>query len=199
MQVIDNASGGVGEGMQAEQGDRCTGISGASLSLSLSLCSQSFSAENGAQNDDLAGWRRASERGFCRSSAKAGPQLRPEGLDLLPAEESRLPSRLRDSISWPAGRTSGSCAAPTRAGSVGPERRGLSHAWPRRPLFSSRPSRAEVCSSVVGPTPSGLWRSRRPRRVLPHAPVVVSAERRGSTDPGSRRSPIYVSRLGGGC
>jgi hypothetical protein len=91
------------------------------------------------------------------------------------------------------------CVYFSRVGVVGPSAAVPSpNPGSRRPLLSSRP--AGFSSSVVGPSPSGLWRSRRLRRVLQHAPVaVVRAERRGPIDPGPRRSPTYVSLAGGGC
>jgi AcrR family transcriptional regulator/DNA-binding MarR family transcriptional regulator len=56
----------------------------------------------------------AAARELSRPISKAGPRTLPEGLGLLPADKSRHPSRLRDLISGPAGRTSGSRAGRAR-------------------------------------------------------------------------------------
>jgi hypothetical protein len=213
---------------------RCVSTADSSLSLSLSLSAPdllgpepSFSAEKGAL---LAGLRRAPGRGIChvwRRPLAVSP-CADVRVDISLVRPPHTPWRAFEEVP---------SRAPTRDGSVGPMRRGLSHAWPRRPLFSSRPagvcsssagpggflsagptSRAYpprenpdllgrvggrspgVCSSVVGPSPTGSWRSRRLRRVLQHAPVVVaSAERRDLVDPGSRRSPTSPRLAGGGC
>ena len=50
---------------------RCVSSADTSLSLSLSLCSQFLSAENGAQAHLLAGSDRALGRGFSRSRGAA--------------------------------------------------------------------------------------------------------------------------------
>jgi len=101
-----------------------------------------------------------------------------------PAQLGRAPHN-----PWSSSEEAPSRAYFPRAGVVGPKRRGLvPNPGPRRSLcLSSR--LAGVCSSVMCPSPTGLWRSRSPRRVLQYAPVVVPAERRDPIfDPGSRRS-----------
>jgi hypothetical protein len=111
-------------------------------------------------------------------------------LSLSAAAEKRLCCADSELLA-PSGRSP--WGGPSRAPACGPP---AARAPRGRFFLSSR--LAGVCSSVTCPSPTGLWCSRRPRRVLQHAPVVVRAERRGPTDPGSRRSPIYVSCLGGG-
>jgi hypothetical protein len=208
---------------------RCVSVADTSLSLSLSLSTPnlsglepSFGAENGAPDHLLVGPRRASGCGICRSRRR--PLAVSPWADVRVIELACSPNPWGTSEEVPS-------RAPTRAGFVGPRRRGLFHAWPRRPLLSGvstefavlakrvrfaisvkqvrisgrpispakRAGRDETSgscagSSVVGPSPTGLWRSRRLRRVLQHAPVavVVSAERRDLTHAGSRRSPICV-------
>jgi len=143
---------------------RCVSTADSSLSLSLSLCSQFLSAENGAPTGFLAGLRRVFGRGFCRSVlvcrlGNAGP----------------APSRLRDSVSFSIGVGRGSfprvyrskgnlrilrrferrcyCPSPvvafeeaplrfpTRAGAGSAERRGLAPMGPRRSPFFGVSSR----------------------------------------------------------
>jgi AcrR family transcriptional regulator/DNA-binding MarR family transcriptional regulator len=55
--------------------------------------------------------RTAATRELAHPISQAGPRTLPEGLGLLPADKYRPPSRPRDLISGPAGRTSGSRAA----------------------------------------------------------------------------------------
>ena len=77
------------------------------LSLSLSLCSQLFSAENGASTDFLSGLRRASERGFSSSCVRR----------VLVERRCLCPSPVVALEEAPV-------RVPTRAGAVRPGRRG---------------------------------------------------------------------------
>src|SRR5271170_4100550 len=89
------------------------------LSLSLSLCSQSPSAETGASTHLLAGSSHAPERGFCaarrRPTITAAPfacaRVCITSLVVLPITPGVRPRRLRSRVYFP------------RAGSVGPKRR----------------------------------------------------------------------------
>ena len=156
------------------------------LSLSLSLCSQFLSAENGASTDFLAGRCRAFGCGFSH--------VRRRPLPAAPLSGARVDNNLGRPPHNPWGMSEEvPSRVPSRVGSVvGPMCRGLvPNRGPRHALLVIPACRRLVeCHGSLSPT--GLWRSRRPRRVLQHAPVVVSAERRGPIDPG-RGAPRFVS------
>jgi hypothetical protein len=95
------------------------------LSLSLSLCSQLFSAENGASTDFLAGLRRASERGFSSSCVRR----------VLVERRCLCPSPVVALEEAPV-------RVPTRAGAVRPGRRG-----PIGPGSRRSPSTTATCAA----------------------------------------------------
>ena len=122
------------------------------LSLSLSLCSQLFSAENGAPTDFLAGRRRARGCGFCRSVlvcrlGKAGPDF----LSIGPAQRVyRLKGNLRilrrferrcHCPSLVVAFEEAPVRVPSRAGVVCAERRGLIGPGSRRSPSLTRAKR----------------------------------------------------------
>jgi len=192
---------------------RCVSTADSSLSLSLSLCSWLSSAENGSSTGLLAGHRRAFERGFRTAWRRPLTTAAPLACARASNELGRAPHN-----PWSASEEALSCV-PSRAGVVAHNRRGpVPNPGPRRSLlfgsparrgllerrvpmfpvgvvaFEEVPSRTPMRAGVVSgerPGPSDLG-SRRlvvsSRRVLQHAPVVAHAERRGPTDPGSRRS-----------
>ena len=133
---------------------RCVSTADSSLSLSLSLCSQLFSAENGSNTHLLAGRRRVSERGFCAAWRR-----------LLPAAPLAC-ARVANSLGcppdspWEASEVVPS-RVPSRGGSVGPERRGpvpnpgsrrspLCVCWVGRGVLMASSARSVVAPGVRG-------------------------------------------------
>ena len=135
-----------------------------SLSLSLSLCSGCSSAANGAHTDLLAASRRAPERGFSAAWRSPLASLACARVFVLAPSGWRGASRSRTQGAWRAAHASdrgrrdappivvlnlgcppynpwriseeAPSRVPSRAGSVGPKRRGLlPNRRPRRSLF----------------------------------------------------------------
>jgi hypothetical protein len=116
---------------------RCVSVADTSLSLSLSLSAPNLSglepssgAFRGAYLDLLDGPGRACERGFCHvrrgSTATHTEPLAGAEVDISLGCSPHNPWRTSEEVP---------SRAPTRAGFVAPKRRGLFHAWPRRPFF----------------------------------------------------------------
>jgi len=156
---------------------RCVSTADSSLSLSLSLCSQLFSAENGSSTHLLAGRRRVSERGF-RSAWRR----------LLPAAPfacARVDHSLGRPLSnpWRASEEVPS-RVPSRVGSVvGPMCRGLvPNPGPRHALFIVVSAKqVRIFSRPIVP----LQRAGREKTSGSCAGPVPN--------PGPRRSPLFVS------
>jgi hypothetical protein len=164
-----------------------------SLSLSLSLCSQSSDAKNGSDTDLLAGSDHALRRGFSAARRRPATAVAPFACACVSNSLGRAPHNPGS-----ASEEAPSRAYFPRAGAVGPSAAvPTPNPGPRRAPSSSRLT--GVCSSVICPSPTGLWRSRRLRRVLPHAPVVVPVGRRGLSRVAA--APLYLCPLVlvGGC
>ena len=169
------------------------------LSLSLSLCSQFASAQNGALHDLLAGPSCASERGF---RAVCHRPL---------AAPGAVPSRLHASLACACVDHSLGCPpynpwriseeapsrVPSRAGSVGPKRRG--------PFPNRGPRRSLLATSVQGEVlERGLFERHVPlvpigvvafEEAPSRAPTRAGYSGRRGPDLGPRHSPIAGARF----
>jgi hypothetical protein len=141
---------------------RCVSTAEASLSLSLSLCSQFSCAKSGAFQGLLAGRRRACERGVWSFSPARG-----------------LFERRRHSPSPVAALEEAPSRVPTRAGARSAERRGSYHAGSRRSSCVAVSVKQVRISSRSTPRSGHIDREE------------TSGSCAGSYHAGSRRSPSY--------
>ena len=166
---------------------RCVSTADSSLSLSLSLCSQFLSAENGSRTHLLAGSDHAPGRGF--HHVRSGPFPSGRFIIAAPFACARVNSLGQAPHNpWSSSEEALSRAYFPRAGSVGPKRRGpLPNRGPRRSLL------------FAGPATRGLFERHRSlpngalafEEVPSRTPIRAGTERRGPSDPWVTAPPLY--------